>query len=274
LLRGFGPVLNRRFIHIARNNQETSDLLFRQQLLSTVYGVVRLYEDLVSLGEDVKVKEETLALAQRLYEDNRSQVERGTLAPVELTRAGASVASARQDLANSSGYFAQQELILKTFLSRRGTADPALGSARIETTTPLEIPDREAVRPAEDLVGEAFRKRPELGEARLQIQNAHIALRGTRNELLPELDIVTTGQNVGLAGQASLLAAPSTLMPAPGTTGGFGTNLEQIFSGRYPSYNIGIQLLLPLRNRIAQADVVRDEIQLRQFDIRRQRLEN
>ena len=66
LLRGFGPAVNRRFIHIARNNLETTDLLFRQQLIATVYGTVRLYEDLVSLGEDVKVKEETLALAQRL----------------------------------------------------------------------------------------------------------------------------------------------------------------------------------------------------------------
>ena len=274
LLRGFGPALNRRFIHIARNDQETSDLLFRQQLLATVYGTVRLYEDLVSLGEDVKVKEETLALAERLNQDNRSQVERGTLAPVELTRAEASVASARQDLINARGYFAQQELILRTFLSRRGTADPALRSAHIETTTPIDIPAREPVRPAEDFVAEALRKRPELAEAGLQIQNAHIALRGTRNQLLPELDVVASGQNAGLAGQPNPLAAPNTLTPAPGTIGGFGTNLEQMFTGRYPTYSIGIQLILPLRNRIAQADVVRDEIQIRQFDIRRQQLEN
>lgn len=274
LLRGFGPALNRRFLHIARNNQETSDLLFRQQLIATVYGTVRLYEDFVSLGEDVKVKKETLALAERLYEDNRSQVEHGTLAPVELTRAQASVASARQDLINSRGYFAQQELILKTFLSRRGTADPVLRSARIETTTPLDIPAREPVRPAEDFVAEALRKRPELGEARLQIENSHIALRGTRNELLPELDLVASGQNAGLGGQPNPLAAPTTLPPPPGTIGGLGTNLEQIFTGRYPTYSIGVQLTLPLRNRVAQADVVRDEIQVRQFDIRRQQLEN
>ena len=171
----------------------------------------------MSLGEDVKVKEETLALAQRLDEDNRSQVAHGTLAPVELTRAQASVASARQDLVNSRGYFAQQELILKTFLSRRGTADPSLRAARIEATTPIDIPGREPVRPAEDLVAEAFRKRPELGEARLQIENANVALRGTRNELLPELDVVATGQNAGLAGQTNTLANSSTLMlhPAP-----------------------------------------------------------
>jgi outer membrane protein TolC len=274
LLRGFGPAMNRRFIRIARNNVETSDLLFLQQLIATVYGTVRLYEDLVSLGEDVKVKEETLALAERLYRDNRSQVEHGTLAAVELTRAQASVASARGDLAYARGYFAQQELILKTYLTRRGTADPAVRSARIETTTPLDVPALEPVRPTEDYVGEALRKRPELGQARLQIANSHIALRGSRNELLPELDFVASGQNTSLAGQRNPFAGPTALPPAPGTIGGFGTNLEQIFSGRYPTYSLGFQLSLPLRNRIAQADVARDEIQIRQWDIRRQQLEN
>ena len=274
LLRGFGSAVNRRFIRIARNNLETSDLLFLQQLIATVYGTVRLYEDLVSLGEDMKVKEETLALAERLYKDNRSQVEHGTLAPVELTRAQASVASAREDLAYSQGYFAQQELILKTYLTRRGTADPAVRSARIETTTPLDIPAREPVRPAEDYVVEALQKRPELGEARLQIVNSHIALRGSRNELRPELDLVASSQNTSLAGRRNPFAGPTALFPAPGTIGGFGTNLEQIFTARYPTYSVGFQLSLPLRNRIAQADVARDEIQIRQWDIRRQQLEN
>jgi outer membrane protein TolC len=274
LLRGFGPAVNRRFIRIARNNLETTDLLFHQQLISTVYGTVRLYEDLVSLGEDVKVQEETLALAQRLYEDNRSQVEHGTLAQVELTRAQASVATARQNLAYSRGYFDQQELILKTFLTRRGTADSAVRLARIETTTPLDIPALEPVRPAEDYVVEALQKRPELGEARLQIENSHIALRGSRNEMLPELDLVASSQKAGLAGQRNPFGGPTALPPPPGTIGGLGTNLEQIFTARYPTYSVGIQLSLPLRNRIAGADVARDEIQIRQWDVRRQQIEN
>jgi outer membrane protein TolC len=274
LLRGFGRAMNRRFIHIARNNLETTDLLFQQQLISTIYGTVRLYEDLVSLGEDVKVQEETLALAERLYRDNRSQVEQGTLAPIELNRAQASVATARQNLAYSRGNFAQQELVLKTFLTRRGTADPAVRLARIETTTPLDIPAREPLRPAEDYVVEALQKRPELREARLQIQNSHIALRGSRNELLPELDLVGSSQNVGLAGQRNPFGGPAALPPPPGSIGGLGTSLRQTVTGRYPTFSIGVQLSLPLRNRIAQADVVRDEIQIRQWDVRRQQIEN
>src|SRR5581483_2562799 len=97
------------------------------------------YDDLVSLIEDVKVKEQTLALARQLYEDNRLQVEQGTLAPIELTRAQAGVAAATQDLANSRGFEEQQELILKTVLTRRGTADPMVRSARLIPTDPIDV---------------------------------------------------------------------------------------------------------------------------------------
>ena len=277
LLRGFGVAMNRRFIRIARNNQKTTDQVFRQQLIVTVSGVIRLYDDLVSLIEDVKVKQETLAQAQRLYQDNKVQVDQGTLAPVELTRALAEVAAARQDLVNSQGNELQQELILKTVLTRRGTADPLIRAARLTPTTPIEIPAREPVQVTADLVAQALRARPEIEEARLQIENSHISLEGSRNELLPDLNIVASGTNLAVAGDANTLADNSSIQrgaPPANSTGGVGSGLSQIVSGRYPNYSVGVQLNLPLRNRVAQADVARDEIQLRQWDVRRQQLEN
>ena len=86
-------------------------------------------EDRKNPLQDVQVKQQTLALAQRLYDDNKDKVDQGTLAPIELVRAQAQVASARQDLANSEGFEQQQELVLKNTLSRRGTADVALRDA-------------------------------------------------------------------------------------------------------------------------------------------------
>src|SRR4029077_14165107 len=103
LLRGFGASLNRRFIRIAGNEQKIGSLLFRQQLIASVYGVVRLYTDFVALYEDVKVKQESVSLAEKLLTDVQAQVEEGTLAPVEMTRANAQVFSTRQDLVNSQG---------------------------------------------------------------------------------------------------------------------------------------------------------------------------
>jgi outer membrane protein TolC len=271
LLRGFGIDMNRRFIRIARNNEQTSSEVFRQQVIATVSGVIRLYYDLVSLTEDVKVKESTLAQAERLREDNSVAVQQGTLAPVELTRAEAQVAAARQDLANSRGFELQQELVLKTVLTKRGTAEPAIRTARVIPTTPIDVPAHEPVHLIDELMGEAMRFRPELHEARLQIENSHIALTGSRNELLPQLDIVANAQNVGLAGVSNNNVATNL---SPGFTGGFGTTLDQIANGRFPTYSIGIQLNLPIHNRIARADFARDDMMLRQWEVRYQQLEN
>jgi len=105
------------------------------------------------------------------------------------------VAAARQDLANSHGLERQQELILKTVLTRRGTADDGVRAARVQPSTPIEVPAQEPVRDPQTLVAAALADRPELEEARLQIRNSHIALSGSRNELLPELNLVATAQN-------------------------------------------------------------------------------
>jgi outer membrane protein len=272
LLRGFGIGVNRRFIRIAKNNQKVSDQVFRQQVIETVYGIIRLYYDLVSLGEDVQVKRETLALADRLYQDNKQKVDQGTLAPIELVRAQAQIAAAQQDLANSEGYELQQELIVKTLLSRRGTADAALREARVLATTPIDIPATDDIKPIPELVSEAYRYRPELEEGRLELSNGKITMEGSRNELLPELDLIATAQNSGLAGQSnSLLPAGSA---PPSAVGGLGTSVGQIFRNNYPTYGVGIQLNLPLRNRLAQGDYARDEINLRQAEIRFTQLEN
>jgi outer membrane protein TolC len=275
LLRGFGPSVNRRYIRIARNNQKASDQLFRQQAIETVTGVIQLYYDLVSLLDDVAVKRETLATAQKLYEDNQAKVEQGTIAPIELVRAQAQVAAARQDLANSDGFERQQELIVKSVISRNGTSDPVLREARVVPTTPIEVTPAEDTTPVEEYIKQAFANRPELAGGRIQIENTQIAMQGTRKEMLPQLDVVGTVQNGGFGGQANTLnPGISTTTVDPALLGGFGNSLEQILEHNYPTYAVGIQLNLPLRNRIAEADYIRDETQLRQSQVLLQRLQN
>ena len=272
LLRGFGPALNRRFIRIAQKDQKITGLLFRQQLIATVYGVVRLYTDLIALYEDQKVKQETLTLAQKLYADTKAQVDEGTLAPVELTRANAQVFSARQDLINAGGLLEEQEAILKNVLTRQGHEDPVVRDARIIPTDTLSVPEKEAVQPVPDLMKSAFINRPDLQQAGLQIDVSQITLEGSRNALLPEIDLVGVAQNNGLAGQVNPLAAPNTADPR--YIGGYGGVLEQLATRKYPTYGIGVQVTLPLRNRIAESDMARDELQLRQSQVRLRQLQN
>ena len=270
LLRGFGPALNRRFIRIAGNDRKINTLLFQQQLIATVYGVIRLYTDFVALYEDVKVKQETLAAAEKLYSDTKAQVDEGTLAPVELTHANAQLFSTRQDLINSRGLLEEQQAILKNLLTRTGNADPEVQAATIIPTDSLDIPETEAVQPIQDLFTKALAARPDLGQADLQIQNSQIGLQGSQNAVRPELDLVGTMQNNGLAGPLS----PTNSASNTPFVGGYGTVLDQLFTRKYPTYSIGVQVTVPIRNRVAEADLARDELQLKQSQVRLRQLQN
>jgi outer membrane protein len=269
LMRGFGMNLNRRFIRIAYNQQRITNLLFQQQLIETVYGVIRLYTDLVALTEDVKVKQETVTLAQKLFDDTKAQVDEGTLAPVELTRAKAQVSASQQDLINSRGLLEEQEAILKTVLTRRND-DPEVATARIIPTDTLNVPEKEEIRPIQDMLSEAVANRPDLSQARLQVEISQIGLEGSRNNVRPEVDLVGVAQNNGLAGVTN----PLSQAPSIPFVGGYGDVLSQIFTRKFPTYGIGVQVTVPLRNRVAEADLARDELQLRQSEVRTQQLQN
>ena len=277
LLQGFGMAVNNRLIRIARNNREVSDLTFKQQVITTVSSVINLYWDLVSFNEDVKVKQAAAELNQKLLNDNRKQVEIGTLAPIEVVRAEAELANAQQDLTNSQTRVLQQETILKSALSRTGVASPAIADARIVPTDRIKMPDVEPIEPIQDLVAQALRARPELAQTRIQVENDKLNLKGSRSQMLPTLDAVFAFANNGLAGQISQLPLPAFSTPRAVPDfflGGWGNSLGQIFRRNFPDYSAALQMNIPLRNRSAQADMVIDQLTLRQREIQQQRLEN
>src|SRR5206468_6008829 len=98
LLSGFGMGPNLRFIRIARNNREISDIAFRGQVIATVSQIQNIYWDLVNAYEDVKVKERSLSLAQKTLTDDKEQVRIGALASIEVVRAESEVSSRDQDV--------------------------------------------------------------------------------------------------------------------------------------------------------------------------------
>ncbi len=98
--------------------------------------------------------------------------------------------------------------------------------------------------------------RPDLGQAHLQVDNSIIGLQGARIATLPEVDFVGIAQNNGLAGPINRLRAR---IANPAVAGGYGSALGQLFARDYPTYGIGVQVTLPIHNRIAEADLARDE---------------
>jgi outer membrane protein len=276
LLSGFGFAVNRRGINQARNSLRVQDLLFKQQVMTTVGSIVSLYWNLVSFNEQVKVAEQALAASQKLYEDNKKQVEVGTLAQIAIVQAEAEVASRQQDLTVAQTNVLQQETIIKNELSRNGVASPSVADAHIVTLDRIRVPEIEPIEPVQDMIAKAMQERPELPQDRLNIDNAKLSILGDRSNLLPQLNAFTNLANNGQAGTIN------TLPPLPGNFrapdpyffGGFGNYLGQLFGRNFPNYTVGVQLNVPLRNRTAQADYARDTLDLRQSQLQLEKQAN
>ncbi|MGI4826669.1 MAG: TolC family protein, partial [Janthinobacterium lividum] len=197
LLRGRGNEVNLRFLRIARTNQRISRLLFQQQVLETIYGISRLYFDLVSLGENVLVQEESLRAATKQRQDDQDQVAQGTLAPIELTRARAIESSTRFALTQSQGLYKTEEVILRNQLLR--TASPAFTAqfSEIVPTDEIVVPTELEPLNVPALVQQGLARRPDLAQAQLQIQTGQIQAAASRNEALPQLNVYANVQTRG-----------------------------------------------------------------------------
>ena len=285
LLQGFGFTVNNRQIRVARNNLKVADLTFKQQVITTLASVVGLYYDLVSLNGSAKVARQSLAVSEKLYNDNKKQVEIGTLAPIEIVRAEAEVAGRQQDLTVAETNVLQQETIIKNALSRNGVASPSISEARIVPTDSIQIPSVEAIQPMQDLVQEAMTLRPELAQSTINLESSRIQLAGSKNGLLPTLNAFAELTNHAQAGSISVLPTldsagrPTGFVRGPAAVdgffvGGYGTVLSQLLGRNFPDYRIGVNLNIPLRNRAAQADHVRDQLNLRQTELALQRQTN
>ncbi len=283
LLQGFGFAPNNRFIRIAKNNREISDVAFRLQITSTVDQIENMYWDLVYAYENVRVQKEQLAFAQKTLSDNQKQVEIGTLAPIEVVRAQSTVASNQQTLTLALTNLELQQLLMKNALSRT-LVDPALADAEVIPTSTMELPAQEPVVPTQDLVNDALSHRPELAEQRINLSNTDISNKAIRSALLPTVDLFAYYGGSGLGGveNGNYICGPRNYSGDPLCEGiptivspvGYGSTLNQLINSTAPDKGVGLQLTVPIRNRAAQAMQVRSEFEYRQAQLRIQQIEN
>lgn len=296
LLQGFGFAPNTRFIRIAKNDREISDVAFRLQIITTVDQVENMYWDLVFAYENVRVAQESVAFAQKTLSDNQKQVQIGTLAPIEVVRAQSTVASDQQVLTVAQTNLELQQLLMKNALSRT-LVDPSLADAEVIPTSTMQLPAQEALSPTQDLINNALSHRTELAEARINLANQEISNKAIRSSLLPTLDLFAYYGGSGVGGaqnpanlcanqpiadqQQGFCSGPNpnpptgstvTLPVAPTTS--YGGTLNQLVNSTAPDKGVGLTLSIPLRNRVAQATQIRSELEYRQAQMRLQQIEN
>jgi outer membrane protein TolC len=282
LLQGYGFAPNTRFIRIAKNNRELSDVAFRLQVITTVDQIENMYWDLVYAYENLRVKQESLAFSQKTLSDTKKQVEIGSLAPIESVRAQSTVAADEQSLTIAKTNLQLEQLLMKNALSRT-LHDPALANAEVIPTSTMEVPQNEQVQPTEDLVNEALRHRAELVESRIQLNSQELSNKAVRSALLPTLDLYAYYGGAGVGGSqnpANLCANANPALQGFGCsetatpTTSYGGTLNQLVNSTAPDKGVGLQLNIPLRNRAGQAVQIRSELEYRQAQMALQQIEN
>jgi outer membrane protein TolC len=267
LLNGFGIAVNSRTIRVARQNVNVSDLQFQSQVISVVSNVLSLYWGLASDQADIRAKQGALDLAQRLFEDNKKQVQLGTMAPLDITQAESQLATSQRDLIFSQAAEQQQEVRLKDVLSRNGLGDPLLTNVQIITLDNIDIPANVNLPPLQQLVQEALGTRQDIAAERINFENAQTSALGTANGVLPNLRVIATASTQGLSGQVNNQRSPGLGPPDAYYVGGFSNAVAQVFRRNFPSQNIGVSYNGNIRNDVAQADYGIEQLQLRQSEI-------
>ncbi len=275
LLQGFGWAMNTRNIRIAKNNIRLTDYQFEQQLNTTLNTVISTYWNLVSSALAVDVAQQTLDEANRLLSDNKKQLDIGTMAPLDVLQAQQQVSTSETNLITAQTAVEQLEVSLKNLISRNGLANAALADVHVIPTDRITVPAVEPIQPVQDVVARALDHRPELAQQRLQVENAKINLTGTRNGLLPTLNVVGNVSNPGAGGIFNTTPQINPLTgqviprtePNPDLIGGYGNILRHVFGVPTVNYQIGFQLNIPLRNRSAQAAYIQQDLQLRQSEL-------
>ena len=286
LLQGFRPSVDNRAIRVAKNQRNISDLTFRNQVMATVSNVATLYWDLVTFTEALKVKQQTLDLNNKLFNDNKRRADLGAIAPIDIVQAEAEMKAAQQEVTNAEMQLLQQETIIKTVLTRSGLERQEVAGAHIVPTDHFDVPAQEAVMPVQDLINLAMKNRPDVQQSAIGVENARITTLGVKDAMLPQLTAFATTSNSGLAGQVNSLPVPVTVngqqqlvQRSPSDVngyflGGYGTVLSQLFGRNFPNYSAGISLSIPIRNRAAQADYITDQLNFRQQLIQEKQLHN
>ncbi len=310
LLNGFGILTNTRYILEAKNTLKVADSQFAQQVIATVSAVQTDYWELVFARENVKVEEAAVAVSQKLYEDNKKQLQIGTMAPLDVLTAESELATDTQNLIVAQTNKLQQETVLLNAITRNPVA-PSLQNVEVVPTTPIAMPNITENLPLMDAVQEAWKKRPEIFQADMNLKNAEIEVKATRNNLLPTLNLVGQYSGTGLAGNSIVQSQTQTGFQADSTSpivdvnglpfnvgnptapgipafvgvpvfnttttvkrSGLGTALDQMIQADFPTYSAGLNLILPIRNRSAQADSARAQIDKRQQELQYRQLQN
>ncbi len=264
LLNGFGKAVGRRFLAVAENEKRIMNEVVRLQVNTTLAQAQNYYWDLVAARENVRVAEQSLEVAKRLYEDNKKREEIGTASGLDVITAESEVASRERDLVATRTVLQMREVDLKSAISKK--IAPLLMSVQIEPTDKLPEPQDSDILKLSDAQGIAWKNRPEILQAEVNLETQEIAIRYEKDLVKPTLLVFANFNSSGLYGDRRI---NGIVFP-----GGISQALRQVRSWSYPEYAVGFSFNINLRNRAAIADDYRAKLEKQQTETNLQRTRN
>lgn len=231
LLRNFGRAAAESRLRVVRKDAEIADFTFQASIIKLVADIEIQYWQVVYTKLNLENKKQSLELAEKQLRENKIRVEVGTLAPIEITSAEASVAQREQEiLAAEADYLNAKDALIRALYPT---------NERPGDLVPTDAPVTSAAAPMEEKAAErmALERRVELKTARLRYESSQIQETAAKNRTLPQLDAFAT-----YTGNAASQVAAEGLSAVN----------KDITSGTYPGYTVGLQFSMPIQNRAAK----------------------
>jgi len=283
LWRGLRFDINRRNIEIAKKNLSLTDAQFRGRAIEIIAQVEQAYWNLVFALRNLQVQIDAVKQARTQLESNQRLVSKGVLAPIDVIAATTQITTFEQSVYTAQEDVTRAENNLKTLMLPDRTSE--IWSRPITPVSEVSLdPPRVALELA---VADALKNRPEITQLQTSAEINKIDERYFRDQTKPQINLVANYTSAGLAGTANeisrtsntvntdllarinqlsaaqnlppLVINPTTTVSSPpeNLVGGFFNSLGGIFSQRYPTYRLGVQIALPFGNRVAEANLGR-----------------
>lgn len=256
LARDFRIDAVRSQIQILQINRDVTDLQVKGTIENTLANVRNAYWELVYAIRAIDVAQRSLALSQKLVEDNRIKVEIGTLAPIDVIQAEVQAASAAQALTTAEATWRTAELNLKRLIVA-STQDELWRSRLQPVDQPMVAPQAINV---EGAVARALQERLDLQQDRKTLQTNDISMKLLDNATKPQLDL-NASYGVSAVGGPEFVTDGGVRTTLPGD---YNQALRQIFGFDYPAWSIQAQASYPIGTTAAKARYASAKIQYEQ----------
>lgn len=266
LLNGFGYDVGRRFLEVAKNENIIMQENVRLQSNTSLAQAQNHYWNLVAARENVRVAEQSLDVARRLFEDNKRREEIGIVSTLDVVTAESEMAARERDAVSAQTALLLREVDLKNAIAK--DIKDILGSVQIEPTDELPEPNDGDIPKLDDAVAVALSSRPEVRQAEANILSQEVAVRYAENLLKPSLLIFAMFNSSGLYGNRIQDETSMILR------GGLSEAMRQVWTWSYPDYAVGFSFSINIRNRAAEADSYRAKLEKRQSETALQRMRN